>query len=189
MDINVEDLPFQDFASTRYSMTVKVDVSETYKFAKKENLSFFNLTAGAILEGLNEVPELKRRIVDNQVIEFDKLNGVTPILQEDYSVRDIEFSPMSDFKDIFSWNDYLENQKVNGETYDVPPSLRDNSPTANLSCLKWIDFDAMEHMVYNPKFAIPVIVWGKMVDGKVPLSLSASHMLFLDIIFTYFIKC
>lgn len=40
-DINVEELPYQEFMNSRYSMTVKVDVSETYNFAKKENLSFF----------------------------------------------------------------------------------------------------------------------------------------------------
>lgn len=176
LDIDVKDLPYQEFMSSRYSMTVKVDVSETYKFAKKENLSFFNLTAGSILEGLNQVPELKRRIVDNKVIEFDKLNGVTPILQEDFSIREIEFEPISDFKDIFTWNDYLNDKKANIVDYGVDPFERDSKPIANLSCVKWIDFEAMDHIILEPKQCMPVIAWGKMVDGKVPLSLSSNHM-------------
>lgn len=143
---------------------------------KKKTYLFFNLTAEAILEGLNQVSELKRRIVDNKVIEFDKLNGVTPILQENFSIREIEFQPMSDFKDIFTWNDYLEDKKANIVNYCVDPFERDSKPVANLSCVKWIDFDAMDHIVLEPKQCTPVIAWGKMVDGKVPLPLSANHM-------------
>lgn len=43
MDINVEDLPFQDLLTSRYSMTVRVNAQKTYDYSKVNNISFFNL--------------------------------------------------------------------------------------------------------------------------------------------------
>ena len=43
-NITVDDLPFKDFLTSRYSMTVKVDAYKTYLKAKENNISFFNLT-------------------------------------------------------------------------------------------------------------------------------------------------
>ena len=76
LDIKLEDLPFQDFLTSRYSMTVRVKSQNTYEYSKKNNLSFFNVTVACILEAINEIPEFKRRIIDDRVYEYDKVNAV-----------------------------------------------------------------------------------------------------------------
>jgi chloramphenicol O-acetyltransferase type A len=43
LDIDVDDLPFNDFLTSRYSMTVRVNAEETYNLSKNEDISFFNL--------------------------------------------------------------------------------------------------------------------------------------------------
>lgn len=40
LEINVKDLPFQDFLTSRYSMTVRVNAQNTYNFAKKNKIPF-----------------------------------------------------------------------------------------------------------------------------------------------------
>lgn len=177
-DIKVEDLPFSDFLTSRYSMTVRINAQETYDLSKKENIPFFNLTSACILEAVNEIPEFKYRIKNGNVIEYEKINGVSPIMQKDHTIREIEMKPISEFSDIFKWNDYVEEKKSNIEDnqYLVEPILRDEAPIANLSCIPWIDFDAMTNIIASPNQIIPVISWGKLVDGKIPVSLTASHI-------------
>lgn len=178
LDIDVDELPFGDFLTSRYSMTVRIDAQETYEMAKRENIPFFNLTSACILEALNEIPEFRWRIIGEEVVEYEVINAVSPIMQEDHTIREIEFKPVSEFKNIHEWNNYVENKKNNIEDnqYLVEPMKRDEEPIANLSCIPWLDFDAMTNIIASPNQIMPVISWGKLTDGKIPISLTASHV-------------
>lgn len=99
-------------------------------------------------------------------------------MQEDHTIREIEIKPVSEFENFNEWNDYVEDKKSNIENnqYLVEPMLRDEAPIANLSCIPWLDFDSMTNIIASPNQIIPVISWGKLVDGKLPVSLTASHV-------------
>ena len=178
LNIKVEELPFQDFLTSRYSMTVRVNAQNTYEYSKENNIPFFNMTAACILEAINEIPEFKRRIIDDKVYEYEKINAVSPIMQEDYSIREIEILPLSEHESLEKYNTYIENKKENieEEQFLVEPSLRDILPICNLSCIPWINFDSMTNIIASPNQLMPVISWGKLVDGKIPVSLTASHV-------------
>lgn len=79
-------------------------------YLKKEKIPFFNLTSACILETINEIPEFRRRIVDGKVVEYEKINAVSPIMQNDHTIREIEIKPASEFGDIFEWSEYVENE-------------------------------------------------------------------------------
>ena len=178
LDIKVDELPFQDFLTSRYSMTVRVNAQNTYDYSKKNNLPFFNMTSACILTAINEIPEFKRRIIDDKVYEYEKINAVSPIMQDDYSIREIEIPPLSEHESLEEYNSYIENKKENIEDnqFLVEPSLRDMLPICNLSCVPWINFDSMTNIIASSNQLMPVISWGKLVDGKIPVSLTASHV-------------
>ena len=178
LNIDVNELPFADFLTSRYSMTVRVNAEKTYELAKKENIPFFNLTCACILETINEIPEFKWRIIGDNVVEYEKINAVSPIMQNDYTIREIEIEHLSGFENIFQWNEYVENKKNNigDNQYLVDPMKRDEEPIANLSCIPWLDFDSMTNIIASPNQIMPVISWGKLVDDKIPVSLTASHV-------------
>ena len=111
LDIKYESLPFLDFQCTRYSMTAKLDVSNVYAHSKKNGIPFFNLTSACILCAINEIPELKKRIVNKQVVEYENVSAITPILQEDKSIREIEMPPLSYFNSFKEWNEYIQYKK------------------------------------------------------------------------------
>lgn len=177
-DLKVEELPFMDFMTSRYSMTARVNAGECYRLSKKENIPFFNLTTACILEAMNEIPEFKLRIKDGNVIEYEKINAVCPIMQEDHTIREIEIVPPSEFENIFKWSEYVENKKENIEDnqFLVESMKRDELPIANLSCIPWIDFDSMTNIIASPNQIMPAITWGKLVDGKIPISITISHV-------------
>lgn len=178
IDIDVNELPFQDFLTSRYSMTVRVNAQNAFEYSKKENIKFFNITVASILKAINEIPEFKRRIIENEIFEYEYINAVSPIIQEDYSLKEIEIKPCSEFESLEKWNNDLENRKKNIENnqFLVEPSLRDSLPICNLSCVPWLDFDSMTNIIASPHQIMPVISWGKLVNGKIPVSLTASHI-------------
>ena len=177
-DMKAEELPFIDFLTSRYSMTARVNADECYRLSKKENIPFFNLTTACILGAMNEIPEFRLRIKDGNVIEYEKINAVSPIMQEDHTIREIEIVPPSEFKNIFEWNEYVEHKKENidDNQFLVESMKRDELPIANLSCIPWIDFDSMTNIIASPNQVMPAITWGKIVDGKIPLSITISHV-------------
>ena len=103
---------------------------------------------------------------------------MSPILQKDYSIREIEIKPASEFENIFEWNGYVENKKnnVGDNEYMVEPMKRDEEPIANLSCIPWIDFDSMANIIASSNQIMPVVSWGKLVEGQIPVSLTANHV-------------
>ena len=158
-------------------MTVKINAINTYNYSKKNNIPFFNLTLGCILEGINEIPEFKRRIIKDKIIEFEKINAVTPILQKDNSIKEIEIVPVSNFEDFNKWNEYVQFKKNNikKSEYKINASNRDEEPIANFSCIPWINFENMSNVIYAPHQIMPCISWGKLVDDKISISLTANH--------------
>ena len=188
LDIKYESLPFLDFQCTRYSMTAKLDASKVYEHSKKNGIPFFNLTSACILCAINEIPELKKRIVNKQVVEYENVSAVTPILQEDKSIREIEMPPLNYFSTFKEWNDYIQYKKKNieKEGFTLPPSKRDEEPIVNFSCIPWIHFDSMTNVVFSPLQIYPVIAWGKLEDNKIPISLTVSHIFFFGYHFKLF---
>ena len=178
LDIDPNKLPFMDFLSSRYSMTVRVNAGISYDYAKRNDISFFNLTVACILKTINEIPEFKRRIIDDEVYEYNHITSVSPIMQEDNSIREVEMEPVSEYESYAQWDRMYEDKKSDIDTYEfvVEPSLRDSKGICNLSCIPWIDFDSMTNIIASGNQIMPVVSWGKLVDGKIPVSLTASHI-------------
>lgn len=82
IDFNLEDNPFYNFQSSRYSMSARVNVKKAYEFAKKEDYSFFLVTLASLLKAANDVEKLRYRIINNEAVEFESMDGITPIMDE-----------------------------------------------------------------------------------------------------------
>lgn len=82
IDFNLKENPFINFQSSRYSMTARINVEKMWKYSKENNCSFFVLSLGCLMKAVNSIPQLKRRIVNDKVIEHDYLDGVCPIMDE-----------------------------------------------------------------------------------------------------------
>ena len=136
----------------------------------------------------NEIPEFKKRIINKEVIEYENISAITPILQKDKSTKEIELPPLKYFKTFKEWNDYIQYKKENieKEQFTVPANKRDEEPIVNFSCIPWIHFDSMTNVVFSPLQIYPVIAWGKLEDNKIPISLTVSHIFFFGYHFKLF---
>ncbi|MDR2873488.1 MAG: hypothetical protein LBV42_01890 [Methanobrevibacter sp.] len=79
IEFDIKKSPFSKFFSFRYS---KIDTQNLWNFSKENNLSFFILSLGALLQGLSSVPKLRKRIIDDKAMEFQSLDVVITIMDK-----------------------------------------------------------------------------------------------------------
>lgn len=183
IDFDYNESPFLKFVTSRYSISSKIDVSYAWDFAKENGYSFFITSLGCLMSGLNQVPELKWRYINNETIEFDHLEGITPIMDENSdSYLEMRVQAPCDFDSFEDWHFYVKNRSsniLNGslKPFDIPMDKRDSEPTANFSCVPWIDFDTLNPCILEPHQIQPLVTWGKVnKDKKMSVAITTSHI-------------
>ena len=76
IDFDLENNPFINFLVPSFSISARINVEHLWKFSKENNMSFFVLSLGALMNGLNDIPEMRRRIIDDKVFEFKSLDAL-----------------------------------------------------------------------------------------------------------------
>lgn len=183
LDINLNDNQFNNFLSSRYAMSARVNVEKLWKYCKKNDASFFIMSLGCILNAVNSVPQLKRRIIDGKAIEHDYLDGVTPIMDEKNEVYiEMLVKAPQEFDSIFDWHDNirkLSSDILNGdaESFTLEMEKRDQTNIVNLSCIPWVDFDMITTCVVDGMAIQPLVTWGKVNDDyEMSVSITVSHI-------------
>lgn len=183
IDFDLDGNPFINFNSTRYMMSARVDVEKLWKYCKESDKSFFVLTLGCMINAVNSVPRLKYRILDGKVVEYDHLDGVTPIMDEGNEVyKEMRVEIPQEFEDILDWHDYvkeLSSDILSGrkEGFSLEMEKRDFTNIANFSCIPWVDFDAISNCVLNNLQIQPLITWGKVNENyEMSVSITVSHV-------------
>lgn len=183
IDFDLEKNPFINFASARYAMSARVNVLKLWKYCKNNDKSFFIMTLGCLMKSVNSVPQLKRRIIDGKVIEYDYLEGVSPIMDDENEIyKEMRVKSPHEFENILQWHDYvkkLSDDILNGkrEGFCIEMEKRDLEKIANFSCIPWVDFDMLTNCTVNGMEIQPLITWGKVnKDYEMSVSITVSHI-------------
>lgn len=183
IDFDLENNPFYNFLSSRYSMSSRLNVEKMWNYSKENDLSFFTLSLGALMNALNEIPQMRRRIIDGKVIEYDYLDAVCPIMDDNRDIyKEMRVEIPQKFDDILNWHDYVQNHKsnvLNGdeEAFTVDTMERDDLNIANFSCIPWVDFDSITCCTASSNQIQPLITWGKVnEDYEMTVSITVSHI-------------
>lgn len=195
IDFDLKNNPFINFESSRYTMSARINVEKLWKFTKENDYSFFILSLGCLINGVNSVSNLKRRIIDDVAVEYDYLDGVSPIMNEDsqaYSEMRVDIPQK--FEDIFKWHDYVKNlsdEILNGNTEGFSLDLlkRDYTNIANFSCIPWVDFDSITSCEVTGRQIQPLITWGKVNENyEMSVSITVNHIFVHGRDLAYFYK-
>ena len=183
IDFDLEKNPFINFASARYAMSARVNVLKLWKYCKNNDKSFFIMTLGCLMKSVNSIPQLKIRIIDGKVIEYDYLDGVSPIMDEENEIyKEMRVKSPHEFENILQWHDYvrkLSDDILNGknEGFCIEMEKRDLEKIANFSCIPWVDFDMLTNCTVNGMEIQPLITWGKVnKDYEMSVSITVSHI-------------
>ena len=180
IDFDLKNNPFINFQSTRYNMSARINVKNLWKYAKENDYSFFILSLGCLINGVNSVPNLKKRILDGEAVEYDYLDGVTPIMNEDSEIyKEMRVEPP---KDILKWHDYVKelgSDILSGkkEGFNLEMTQRDLTNIANFSCIPWVDFDTITSCEVDGREIQPLITWGKVNKNyEMSVAITVSHI-------------
>ncbi len=183
IEFDLKNNPFYNFQSARYTMSARINVENLWKFCKKNDYSFFILSLGCLMNAVNSVPNLKKRIIDGEAVEYDYLDGVSPIMNEDGDTySEIRVDIPQKFNDIYKWHDYVaeKSEKIldgEDEGFQLVMEKRDFTNIANFSCIPWVDFDSVTSCVLNSHQIQPLISWGRVNENyEMSISITVSHI-------------
>ena len=183
IEFDLENNPFINFLSSRYTMSARINVENLWIKSKEQDLSFFVMSLGALMNALNDIPQMRRRIIDGRVIEFESLDAVCPIMDKDETVfKEIRIEGPQRFYNILKWHDYVVDYQLNvlegvDKAFDVDTMERDKINIANFSCIPWVDFDSITNATAAGNAIQPLITWGKVnEDYEMTVSITVSHI-------------
>ena len=185
---------FLTFEIPVVTRTVQLDITPLMAFIKNNNYRFSLVLGFIITRAVNHVPELRHRIQDGALVEFNKIIPSYTILSEDKCV----FFSKGVFTDNFN-NDYYENMAINEL---AAKGLEQNIGSENQGQIfitnnPWNSFTSLQFPYSSKVASIPVFGIGKIYNdaGKInaPLALQNHHSLtdgyhighFLDILYKH----
>lgn len=172
---------FTKMLPTGYSLSVEVDITNTYSLIKKENRKFFPAYLYLISRLITEQQEFRIAKQDDQLGYYEVLHPSYACFHEDDKTMSnmwTEYNP--DFEAFYrnyieDQNQYAENHGILAKPY-IPP---DNS--CMIGMLPWIRFTSYSPIPYGSdnQHYFPVLQAGKFFerDNKkmMPLSIMVHH--------------
>ena len=169
---------FQTLSNPYVGVTVQVDVTELAVWCRERGTSFFLAVLYAAVRAANGVPELRRRIRGDQVVEYDRCPSSHTVALPDgtycYCTLDCA-QPLGAF---------LPAAQAEVARVKAAPSLDDGADPDELffvSSLPWLTFSAISLPTPTPADSNPRITFGKFTqEGDrvlLPVNLTANHAL------------
>ncbi|MDR0889166.1 MAG: chloramphenicol acetyltransferase [Oscillospiraceae bacterium] len=169
---------FRGMKNPYLSLTVNCDITSAYRTIRQKGYPVFLTLLYCVANAANCVAELRRRIVGQQVIEYEACTASHTVALPNGTYC---YCALDCAKPLESFLPYalaeVEKAKAN-------PNIDDGDAVDTLffiSALPWISFTSLSHPVSDPPDSNPRITMGKFFaqDGKMllPLNLTAHHAL------------
>ncbi|MBQ2652244.1 MAG: chloramphenicol acetyltransferase [Methanobrevibacter sp.] len=183
IEFNLNENPFINMLTSRYAMSARINVEKMWNWCHENDKSFFIISMGCLMNAVNSVPALKRRIIDDKAVEYDYLEGVCPIMDEGNDMyMEMRVKTPQEFKDMIEWHDYakaLSSDILSSKTkgFSLEMENRDQTNIANFSCIPWVDFDMITNCIVEGNAIQPLITWGRVNKNyEMSVSITVSHI-------------
>ncbi len=184
--IDLETYPrrshYERFKSLAYpyaGLTANVDVTNLVRFAKTHNGSTFLACMWAIARAANAVPELRQRIVDDQIVEFDHCDTSHTVALPDHTFTICRTDCRMSLEEYLVRAKELQEEAKN--RHGLCRMREDEVSLIYASCVPWVAFTQAIQPVPIPADSIPRIVFGKFVEEgekiMMPVQIQCNHAL------------
>jgi len=170
---------FRTMQNPMAGVTVNVDVTGLVNICKAKGLSFYLAFIHAAALAANDVPELRRRIVDGDVVEYDACgtSHIEPLPDGSYCYCTL-------YHDA-DWAEYFLYAKAERKRCVAHPSIDEDEDVAGLyfiTCLPWLHYTQLIQPTAGGDESNPRISWGRYeADWKgrlmLPVTLMVHHAL------------
>ncbi len=176
---------FKNYPSSAYGFDVDIDVTKIVEVSKSRKESFFPYFLFAVMKGVNDVKELRMRIVDDTPYLYDRIHPTFTVMTKEDVYQNCGFEMTDDFTEFYKKTkeviEEVKNLPVNGELDRFPICKTPNVVFA--TCVPILNYVSMSHPLpigNQESLSIPRICWGKYHrndDGSyhVALNITVSH--------------
>lgn len=170
---------FRSLAYPYVGMTANVDVTPLIKTAKKLGVSTFLVCLYAVTRAANRVPQLRQRIVGDQIAEYEVCDSGHTVALADGTFVNCRTDGALPFQAFLK--DSANRQEQAKHAHGFLNDKEDETGMFFVSCVPWVAFTQVIQPTPIPADSNPRFVLGKYFsqDGKamMPLSIQANHAL------------
>ena len=160
-------------------LTANVDVTNLIRFAKAHGGSTFHAVLWAAAKAANCIPELRQRIVDGQIVEFEHSNIGYTVAKEDHTFCNCYTETRKPLEEFLV--DARRRQEESMQQSGFFNPSEDETALIFTSCVPWVSFTQVVQPVPSPGDCNPRIVFGKYIQEKektlMPLHIQCNHAL------------
>ena len=159
-------------------VTVEVDVTACWALSRRRGCSFFLCCLYAAVQAANRVPQLRQRIVDGRVVEFDACRSSHTVSLPDgtYTYCTVDCGGPFDAFLPRAQAAVAAAQQCSGIDTGA-----DETELYFVSCLPWLRFTSLVQPTPTPADSNPRLTFGQMFqrDGRryMPLAVLVNHAL------------
>ncbi|HML45358.1 MAG TPA: chloramphenicol acetyltransferase [Clostridia bacterium] len=169
---------FRNMAYPYAGMTSNLDITQFMACLKKNGWPFFLTMLYAATRAANAIPEFRRRIRQDGIVEFDRCIPSYTLAVENGSYCYCAADERLPFAQ------YLVDAKSRQEEAKKAPNVMDGENSEQLffiSTIPWISYTALVQPVPSPADSNPRITWGKYFESegrlRIPVSVLVHHAL------------
>lgn len=152
---------FLNFLDPYFGVTVAVDVTSAYNWAKSNKESFFVRYLHDCMKAINDVENLRLRIVEDEVIEFDQIHCSTTIAKPDGTFG-MSWIVFSENYDEFKNNFQFEQQRTIESSNLLPET--NGLDCIHCSALPWFTFIGHKEPISGVKDSVPKLGYSKTYE-------------------------
>ncbi|MCG8532177.1 MAG: chloramphenicol acetyltransferase [Desulfovibrionales bacterium] len=147
-----------------FSMTFDVDVTKAIAYAKQHSCKIFSLLLYFSMQVANEIPELKTRIRDDQVVEHDSIDPGFTIMGDSGMFNFCYASFNNDSRQFFANVDTNTAERKKATSLVVESVGRDD--VVYVTSVPWVKFTNLQHPMNTVcSDSIPRLAWGRFTES------------------------
>ncbi|WP_298894789.1 CatA-like O-acetyltransferase [uncultured Psychroserpens sp.] len=163
---------FSKFTDPYFGVVIPFDVSEAYRFAKSNQISFFGKYLHDCMKAINDVDELKLRVENGDIVQYDTINASATIMRTNktFGCSYIEFDNKLE---EFLINLDKEKKRIEHSNELFPE--RNDLSCVHCSALPWVNFSGHKEPVSGAMESVPKLAFSKIEnqqDGKIMMNVS-----------------
>ena len=170
---------FKSYAYPYMGITANVDVTNLIAAAKSRGGSSFLAILWTAATAANSVPELRQRIVDDKIVEYDHCNTAHTVALPDGTFVNCQTDCRRSFDEFLIYG--RERQEEAKQRHGFVQPGDDETELIFVSCTPWVSFTQVIQPTPIPADSNVRIVFGKFFDQNgrklMPLSVQANHAL------------
>jgi chloramphenicol O-acetyltransferase type A len=170
---------FSQFEEPFFGVTISIDCTLAYHYAKERGISFFQYYLYQALKAANGIENFRYRIIDKEVYLFDEVHA-SPTVPRPDGTFGFSYIDYSNDEDLFYLNAtrIIEAEKLASGL--IPAVSGEN--VIHFSALPWINFTSVSHArCFSFADSCPKITFGKIAEENgrklLPVAVHVHHAL------------